>query len=227
MATITGIEPHRRRPDEWRISLDGDYAFTLDGATLVAEGLAVGVALSDEAIKRLRAAADERRIYDAALSFLTARPRSRAEVRRRLLHPRPNRQPPAPEVVDRVLARLERMGLLDDREFSDFWVEQRERFSPRAASAVRFELRQRGVAREITEEAVDAEQDEERALAAGRQRLRSLGGLDYQTFRDRLGPFLLRRGFSYTIARQVTKTLWEEAHGDAPVEDADDIPDEE
>jgi regulatory protein len=215
MATITGIEPHRRRPDEWHISLDGDYAFTLDGATLVAEGLAVGDKLTDEDVARLRAAADERRIYDSALSFLTARPRSRAEVRRRLLRPRPNRQPPAPEVVDRVLARLERMGLLDDREFSDFWVEQRERFSPRAASAVRFELRQRGVAREVTEEAVDAEQDEERALAAGRQRLRSLGGLDYETFRDRLGPFLLRRGFSYTIARQVTKTLWEESHAAA------------
>jgi regulatory protein len=220
------MQPHRRRPDEWHISLDGDYAFTLDGATLVAEGLAVGMELSEDDVARLRAAADERRIYDAALSFLTARPRSRAEVRRRLLRPRPNRQPPAPEVVDRVLARLERMGLLDDREFSDFWVEQRERFSPRAASAVRFELRQRGVAREVTEEAVDAEQDEERALAAGRQRLRSLGGLDYETFRDRLGPFLLRRGFSYTIARQVTKTLWEEAHDDAPGEDVEDEIDE-
>jgi regulatory protein len=227
MATITGIEPHRRRPDEWHISLDGDYAFTLDGATLVAEGLAVGARLNDEDVTRLRAAADERRIYDSALSFLTARPRSRAEVRRRLLRPRPNRQPPAPEVVERVLARLERMGLLDDREFSDFWVEQRERFSPRAASAVRFELRQRGVAREITDEAVDSEQDEERALAAGRQRLRSLGGLDYETFRDRLGPFLLRRGFSYTIARQVTKTLWEETHGDAPDEDTNNSRDED
>ena len=222
MPKITSMQPHRRRPDEWHISLDGDYAFTLDGATLVAEGLAVGMELREEDITRLRAAAEERRIYDSALSFLTARPRSRAEVRRRLLRPRPNRQSPAPEVVDRVLARLERMGLLDDREFSDFWVEQRERFSPRAASAVRFELRQRGVAREITEEAVDAEQDEERALAAGRQRLRSLGGLDYETFRDRLGPFLLRRGFSYTIARQVTKTLWEESHGDAPDEDVED-----
>jgi regulatory protein len=222
MPKITTIEPHRRRPDEWHISLDGDYAFTLDGATLVAEGLAVGMELSEDDVARLSAAAEERRIYDAALSFLTARPRSRAEVRRRLLRPRPNRQTPASEVVDRVLARLERMGLLDDREFSEFWVEQRERFSPRSASAVRFELRQRGVAREITEETVDSDQDEERALAAGRQRLRSLGGLDYETFRDRLGPFLLRRGFSYTIARQVTKTLWEESHGDAPDEDAGD-----
>jgi regulatory protein len=92
---------------------------------------------------------------------------------------------------------------------------------------VRFELRQRGVAREITEEVVDAEQDEERALAAGRQRLRSLGRLDYEAFRERLGPFLLRRGFSYAIARQATKTLWEEAHGAAPDDETDDTLDEE
>jgi regulatory protein len=227
MANITTIQSHPRNPDEWRISLDGDYAFTLDGATLIAEGLAVGKELGEEDVTRLRAAADERRSYDAALSFLTARPRSRAEVRRRLLRPRRNHQAASPEVVDRVLARLERTGLLDDREFSDFWVEQRERFSPRAASAVRFELRQRGVAREITEDAVDSEQDEERALAAGRQRLRSLGGLDYETYRERLGSFLLRRGFSYTIARQVTKRLWEETRGDTPDEEMDDTLGEE
>ena len=44
---------------------------------------------------------------------------------------------------------------------------------------------------------------------------------------ERLGSFLLRRGFSYTIARQVTKTLWEETHGDAPDEDADDTSDDD
>ena len=77
MPKITSMQPHLRRPDEWHISLDGDYAFTLDGATLVAEGLAVGMELREEDITRLRAAAEERRIYDSALNFLTARPRSR------------------------------------------------------------------------------------------------------------------------------------------------------
>jgi regulatory protein len=222
MSVITSIRPHQRHQDEWHIDLDGEYAFTLDGATLVAESLGVGSQLDEDDIARLTSAAAERRVYDAALSFLTARPRSRAEVRRRLLRPGRNRPAPAPEVIDRVLARLDRMGLLDDREFSDFWAGQRERFSPRAASAVRHELRQRGVAREIADDVVDSDQDEERALAAGRQKMRSLGGLDYETFRTRLGPFLLRRGFSYSIARQVTKTLWEELHGDAPDNDEDD-----
>src|SRR5579872_955921 len=98
--TITAIEPHQRHPDEWRISLDGQYAFTLDGATVVAEGLVLGHELTPADVERLRAVAEERHVFDAALSFLTHRPRSRAEVRRRLLLRRPNRPERSAEVVD-------------------------------------------------------------------------------------------------------------------------------
>lgn len=218
---ITAIEPHRKHPDEWHISVDGAYLFTLDGATVVAEGLTLGHELSPADVGRLRAVAEERRTFDAALAFLASRPRSRAEVRRRLLQRRPNREQRDAEVVDRVLARLERMNLLDDHAFAEFWVEQRERFSPRAAHAVKGELRQRGVDRETADAAVDDERDEERALEAGRQRARSLTRLDYPTFRTRLGSFLLRRGFGYGIVRDAVRTLWEELHGSDP-NDADD-----
>src|SRR5579863_1248906 len=103
---ITAIQPHQRHPDEWHISLDGTYAFTLDGATVVAEGLVLGHELTAADVERLQAVAAERRVFDAALSFLAHRPRSRAEVRRRLLQRRPNRPERSAEVVDRVLARL-------------------------------------------------------------------------------------------------------------------------
>src|SRR5262249_18336159 len=133
---ITALEPHHKNPDEWHLSLDGAYAFTLDGATIVAESLTVGRELTPTDIARLREVAEERRVFDAALRFLASRPRSRAEVRRRLLRRQPNWPERWPEVVERVLARLERIQLLDDRAFAEFWVEQRERFSPRAAYAI-------------------------------------------------------------------------------------------
>jgi regulatory protein len=218
---ITALTPHSRNPDEWHISLDGEYAFTLDGTTVVAEGIAMGRELTPANVERLRAAAEERRVFDAALRFLASRPRSRAEVRRRMLQRRPNRPDRAPEVVDRVLERLERMNLLDDRAFAEFWVEQRERFSPRAAYAVSQELRQRGVDRDTADAAIDEEQDAERALAAGRAKVHSFATLDYQTFRTRLGSFLQRRGFSYGVARDTVRQLWEETHGDRPGEDED------
>jgi regulatory protein len=219
---ITAIEPHQKNPDEWHVSLDGAYAFTLDGATVVGESLTVGRDLTDGNVERLRSVAEERRVFDAALRFLGNRPRSRTEVRRRLLRRQPNRPERSAEVVDRVLARLERMNLLDDHAFADYWAEQRERFSPRAAYAVSQELRARGVDRDTADAAVDPERDAERALEAGRARARSLTSLDYPTFRARLGSFLLRRGFSYGIVRDTTRALWEETHGDRPDEDAED-----
>ncbi len=224
---ITALDPSPRRPDWWHISIDGAYAFSLDGATVIAEALMPGLSLTEDDVVRLRALADESRLLDAALTFLTARPRSRAEVRRRLLQPRRNRPAPLAETVDRVLDRLAEKRLLDDREFADYWVEQRERFSPRSSYALAQELRQRGVDRDTADAAIDDERDGQRALDAARQRVRALGGLDYETFRAKLTAFLQRRGFSYSIARETVRALWEETHGmasDADEDVADDTP---
>lgn len=221
---ITAIEPQAHHPDRYNISLDGRFAFGLDGAVIVAEGLTVGRELTADDVTRLQTADGERKLLDAALHFLAPRPRSRAEVRRRLLTPKRNRTLPSTEAVDRVLDRLEQMGLLDDREFAGFWVENRERFSPRSSRALGQELRQRGVSRETVDAVSDPDRDEERAVAAARQRLRTLANADYETFRTRLGQFLLRRGFSYTIARSAVRQLWEEAHGE-DTGDMDDVGD--
>ncbi|HEX6798562.1 MAG TPA: RecX family transcriptional regulator [Ktedonobacterales bacterium] len=209
---ITAIEPQEKRPDRYSLHLDGRYALGLDGAAVVAAGLYVGMELSEADVERLRQTEGERRLWDAALRFLAPRPRSRAEVRRRLLAPRRNREAPAAEAVDHVLDRLQEQGLLDDQQFAAFWVENRDRFSPRGSRAIAQELRQRGVSRETVEEATTPELDEERALAAGRQRLRSVASLDFAGFRAKLGPFLLRRGFSYEVAREAVRRLWDETH---------------
>ena len=120
------------------------------------------------------------------------------------------------------------MNLLDDAAFAEFWAEQRERFSPRSAYAVSQELRARGVDRDTADAAVDEERDEKRALDAARQRAaRGMASLDYDAFRNRLGPFLLRRGFSYSIVRDTVHAVWEELHGTAPGEAEDEDFEEE
>lgn len=218
---ITSIEPQAHQSDRYNLFLDGRFALGLDGAAVVAAGLAVGMELSDDELAHLRSEEGERRLLDAALRFLAPRPRSRAEVRRRLLAPRRNREPADPAAVERTLDRLESLGVLDDAQFAAFWVENRERFSPRSARAMGQELRLRGVSRETVETAADPEQDEARALAAARQRLRAVARAEYPEFRARLAQFLLRRGFSYEIARATVRQLWEETHGSQAADDED------
>ena len=45
---ITAVDPSPRRPDWWHISIDDSYAFSLDGATVIAEALVPGRELSEE-----------------------------------------------------------------------------------------------------------------------------------------------------------------------------------
>ena len=79
--------------------------------------------------------------------------------------------------------------------------------------ALRNELRLKGVEREIVEEVVDGEHDEELALRAGRKKallLLQTPEMDYAKFRNRLGGFLQRRGFSYDVVSRVVRALWQE-----------------
>src|SRR5215472_15808705 len=81
---ITALEAQARHPVRYNLFLDGRFAFGLDAGIVVAEGLAVGRELAEAEIERLRSSEDEHRLLDAALRFLAPRPRSRAEVGRRL-----------------------------------------------------------------------------------------------------------------------------------------------
>lgn len=219
---ITKIEPQAHDSERYNIYVDGTFALGLDAAIVVSEALSPDRELTAADLERLRTLEGERKLFDAALHFLAPRPRSRAEVRRRLLTPRPNKALPERETVDRVLDRLEQLGMLNDRDFAEFWVENRERFSPRSSRALGQELRQKGVPRDTVDEVSRPERDEERAVEAGRQRLRSLANSDYQTFRTRLGQFLLRRGFGYGAATSAVRQLWAELHDERPEDDAED-----
>ena len=67
-------------------------------------------------------------MLDAAARFLEARPRSIAEVRRRLTTAG-YRAP----LVDAAIVRMGELGFLDDEAFARAWVESRDR-AGRAAS---------------------------------------------------------------------------------------------
>ena len=148
------------------------------------------------------------RALDAALRLLAHRPRSEAEVRRRLSRRFPSHQ------VEEVIAGLRKQGLLDDAAFAGFWLRSREDHRPRSASAIRWELLRLGVDGEIVEETLEGLDEEESAFRAGGKLLGRLAGSDYDTFRKRMIAHLNRRGFPYGIARRVAERLWADAsHG--------------
>ena len=205
---ITALEPQSNNPERINLYVDGRFLLGVSAAIVLQMGLRLQQELLPGQLEQLQSEEAEQRAVDRALNYLSYRPRSREEVRRYL-----RRKETPPEVIEAALARLDRLDFVNDRTFSGFWIESREQFSPRGARALKNELRMKGVERDIVDELVNDEQDEERALRAGRKKALALvnaPGIDYATFRNRLGSFLQRRGFGYQVTARTVRALWQE-----------------
>jgi regulatory protein len=202
---ITAIEPQQKNPQRVNVYLDGEFAFGL--ARILAAWLKVGQELGEEKIASLKTE-DEREVtYQKALHFLSYRPRSSAEVHQNL-----TKRGISETLANETVSRLQNSGLVNDDAFAQAWVENRNAFRPRSKSALRMELLRKGLSDETVQSVLD-EQVDEQALAfeAARKYARRLAGLEWPEFRQKLGGFLARRGFSYTTLAPVVSEVWKES----------------
>ncbi len=151
-------------------------------------------------------------MLEIALHFLGTRPRTRWELERRL-----DRNNAPPETVTAALERLTDLGYLDDRAFVRWWGEQRDRHAPRGRRLLELELRQKGVPRDVIEEmrgeplqraAEDAdlpETEEQRATATLESHLHGGRLPDDPKALQRVGMFLMRRGFDPETVRRAIR----------------------
>ena len=205
---ISAIERQKRRQ---RVNVYGDegrFAFALALHLAQDAGLHSGMELSEAQVNALQEADARHSAYEAALRLLSYRPRSEKEMRRRL-----GRRGIGLRLIDETVRQLRERGYLDDKAFARFWTETREATSPRSRRLIAQELRAQGVDTETAAAATVSVADEEAAYRAASRRLHAFRGLDYETFRRRLGGFLVRRGFSYEVARRTMDHCWQEAGG--------------
>lgn len=200
---ITALTVQKRNKDRVNVYLNGQFAFGL--AAIEAARLRIGQTLDDEQITRLRDRDDIERAYERALNYLSYRPRSKWEVERNL------REKGVEDlVIDRVTRRLTSAGLLDDKEFARYWVDNRVRFNPRGLRGLRHELRQRGVSHSIIDETLatlDVEAAARRAAEVGARRYSQAAPRD---FHRKLQAYLARRGFSYAVIKPLIQEKLEE-----------------
>ena len=151
-------------------------------------------------------------VLEAAARFLEARPRSVAEVRRRL-----SSAGYQAELVDGAITRLGDLGILDDEAFARAWVESRDRARPRGERAIREELRVKGVERAVIDVILEerrARDDAEDPAGPGPDRVaaerllardsRALERVsDPRKRRQRAYALLARHGFDSETCREV------------------------
>src|SRR5262245_48548884 len=148
-------------------------------------------------------------VLAAALRFLEARPRSTAEVRRRLLT-RGYRA----DLIEGCLERLVELSVLDDDAFAKTWVESRDRARPRGERALRSELARKGIDRAVADEVLEARNEEhpgadaEAARRVLERHERALArAADPRARSQRAYALLARNGFDPETAAEVIAEL--------------------
>lgn len=205
MKKITTLRAGKGREKRLNVYLDGRFSFSLGAETALKENLRVGKELSDDQVAGLLSAEGFRRCHEAALLYLSYRPRSESEVKVRL-----QRRGFGGEHVEAVIARLKERGLVDDEAFARFWTDNRASFNPRSRRLTRWELRRKGVAGEVIDRVVDDLDDAESAYRSALSKARQWPRSDHDLFRRRLGEYLRRRGFGYEVIKSTVARLWQE-----------------
>jgi len=143
-------------------------------------------------------------ILNAALRLLSYRPRSESELRKRLS------KTFAIHLVDDAIDQLKSQGLIDDVAFATFWSRNRQKYRPKGAATVRWELLNMGVSGETIQSTLeDFDEGSAARLAVIRvaERLVTQG---QKVFERKVGGHLRRRGFASATVRGTVEQLWRE-----------------
>lgn len=145
-----------------------------------------------------------------ALRFLSFRPRSEKEIADFL------KRKQVDEINSRkIIDKLKEHKFLNDEEFVRWWVEQRTLITPRAFRVIKIELKQKGISKEIIEELGQNKEsmlqtDLEMAIKLVRKRLPRYKNLQKKEVYQKLGRFLISKGFDYdTVKRSIDEALQE------------------
>lgn len=142
------------------------------------------------------------------MRYLAGRPHTVAEIHRHLRSKRFD-----PVAIDQAIDRLRAQRYVDDEAFARWWVEQRERFKPRGDRALKSELLQKGVSRDVVdivlgERAPDA--DVEQAKRALSRPLTRWATLPPAERKRKIHTYLAARGFDYGTIEEVMRASVED-----------------
>lgn len=201
MPTITAIKPQRNKK-RVNIYLDGKFGFGIDLENFVALGLKVEGELSDKEIEDIVKKSEFQKTLDKLLRFATLRPRSEKEIKdwfkRRKVHESLHKE---------LFNRLNRLDLIDDAKFAQWWVEQRSSFKPRGKRALEMELRMKGIKKEVIGQVLSNIKVDEEKVARELLNKKSYKwkSLPKREATVKMSAFLARKGFNWEVIEKVLK----------------------
>ncbi len=149
---ITAIE--KRRNMLSALFLDGEFAVNIDTETLLRFRYRPGMKISDEQLNELITASDIRRANERALYLLEHRSYSKKELIEKI------QRTTSKEAAQAAVDRMEELDLINDKDYAKRYMAKLFHHKGYAASRVQYELRQKGIDKEMIAELMEEEQPE-------------------------------------------------------------------
>lgn len=211
---ITQVEQQKKNARRYNIYLDGQFAFGADEDLVVSRRLVVGKEIDPGDLNKILFEAQVGKLMERIYGLFNVRNRSEKEVRDYLKNLSFKRKVKDQEeisalMIDATVEVLNRKGLLNDEQFAKDWVEARRKSKNKGKIALKQELFQKGVAKEIVDQVVSeehtTESEEQLATQALEKKLKSWKNLPTLELKKKAYEFLMRRGFEYPVVKQVVE----------------------
>lgn len=208
MPTISKIVLQQKNKKRFSVFLhDGkkeEYAFSVHEDVLIANHICKGMVVSEADIKAFLAEDEEKRAYHEVLHFLSFRMRSEKEVRDYLS----NKQYEE-EVITKIITKLSKEKYIDDLAFCRLFIQSRVNTSLKGPNLLKQELLQKGVKNALINEGLkeySLETQLSKATTLIDKKRNSWKGVSTQQLKQKMGQFLVAKGFSFEIAEKCIET---------------------
>lgn len=216
MQKITQIESQKKNPKRFNVFIDGAFAFGADEDLIVSERLVMGKEIQHLVLDKLLYEAEVGKLMGRMYGLFSIRARSEKEIRDYLKNLSFKRKFKEQDEISEasinlIIERLKQKNMLNDLEFAKAWVEGRRRGKNLGIRALRFELSQKGIDKQIAEEVISEQRlevgEEELAKLALEKKIRVWKNLPPEKFKKKALNFLMRKGFDYELSRGVVEKM--------------------
>lgn len=188
------------------IELDNGRRYYLKKSDLVGFPLCEDMEIDEASFERRILLCQYPDALNAAVAMLARRACSRKEIRDKLLA-----RGWCDETADMVLAKLDQQNLLNDQDFSNQWTRYRTAGNY-GENRIYRELRHKGIDEETARAAIGSVHEDDQILAASRLAEKAVSRRkpdeDICRTRNRVIQALVRRGFSWDIARAACEQVF-------------------